>query len=386
MAKIDQISINPALIQWARKRAGLEAADLKSYFPKLSEWESGSANPTLKQLEKFSRTVHVPIGYLFLSAPPSESLPIPDFRTMEGRGVDQPSPNLIDTIYLCQQRQNWYREYVKTNYTRTLDFVGAATLKSNISDTADSMRNILSVSMSERKSASTWEEALRQLIIGVEKAGVLVMINSVVGSNNRRKLNVDEFRGFVIADNLSPLIFINGADSKAAQMFTLAHELAHLWLGESGVSNMDIKQFPEQKVERWCNAVAAEFLVPLKEINQAYQLTSNPMDEIQRLAKLFKVSTLVIIRRLYDAELINQAKFYDYYKQELNRIKKLARRTDSAGDYYRALGVRAGKLFSRALIQSVLEGQTLFRDAFHLLGVKKNSTFYAYARKLQVIK
>lgn len=346
----------------------------------------GSESPTLKQLENFSRTVHVSIGYLFLSTPPHESLPIPDFRTLEGRGVRQPSPNLLDTIYLCQQRQNWYREYIKTNYIQTLDFIGSATLKSNIFDVADSMRHILFLSMSKRKNATTWEEALRQLIIGVEKAGILVMINSVVGSNNRRKLDVDEFRGFVIADTLSPLVFINGSDSKAAQMFTLSHELAHLWLGQSGVSNMDIKQFPEKKAEYWCNAVAAEFLVPLKEIKQVYQPESDPIDEIQRLAKLFKVSTLVIIRRLCDAELISKEKFYDYYKQELSRIKKLERRTSSSGDYYRVLGVRTGKLFASALIESVLEGRTLFRDAFHLLGIKKNSTFYEFARKLQVTK
>lgn len=386
MAKNESISVKPELIQWARKRAGLEVADLKDHFPKLPEWELGGASPTLKQLEKFSRTVHVPIGYLFLSIPPRESLPIPDFRTLEGRGVSQPTPNLLDTIYLCQERQNWYREYAKTNYAEALDFIGSATLKSNIFDVADSMRNILCLSMAERKNATTWEDALRQLIKGIEKAGVLVMINSVVGSNNRRKLDVDEFRGFVIADNLSPLIFINSADSKSAQMFTLAHELAHLWLGQSGVSNMDIKQFPEKQVERWCNAVAAEFLVPLKEINQEYQAHFDSIDEIQRLAKLFKVSTLVIIRRLYDASLISQSKFYDYYKQEMDRIKKLKRRTSSSGDYYRALGVRTGKLFASALIGSVLEGQTLFRDAFHLLGIKKNSTFYEFARKLQVTK
>lgn len=386
MAKVDRVSVNPALIQWARKRAGLEVADLEDHFPKLSAWELGSENPTLKQLENFSRAVHVSIGYLFLSNPPREILPIPDFRTLEGRGVTQPSPNLLDTIYLCQQRQGWYHEYVKTNYSQKLEFIGSATLNSDVIKVADSMRNILSLSMSQRKSATTWEDALRQLIAGIENAGILVMINSVVGSNNRRKLNIDEFRGFVIADNLSPLIFINGADSKSAQMFTLAHELAHLWLGESGVSNMEIKQFPEKKVERWCNAVAAEFLVPLEEVKKAYQNTSHPMDEIQRLAKLFKVSGLVIIRRLYDAELINQTSFYDYYKQEIGRIKKLERKTAKAGDYYRVLGVRTGKLFARALIGSVLEGQTLFRDAYHLLGVKKNSTFYQLARKLQVIE
>jgi len=386
MAKIEHISVKPTLLQWALNRAGLEPDDLKSHFPKLLEWVSGNANPTLKQLEKFSHAVHVPIGYLFMSKPPHESLPIPDFRTMEGRGVSQPSPNLLDTIYMCQQRQNWFREYAKVNYSRPLGFVGSVTPNDNVSNVANSMRKALSLTLSDRQKSPTWEDALRNLIASMENSGVLVMVSSVVGSNNKRKLDVEEFRGFVISDNISPLIFINGSDSKAAQMFTLAHELAHLWLGESGVSNAGIKQFPEKKVEQWCNAVAAEFLVPLNELKKEYLQASHLTDEMQRLAKLFKVSTLVILRRLYDAALISQKIFYEFYKQEINRFKKQNLQSSGGGDYYRTAGARAGKLFTRALIGSTLEGKTLFRDAFQLLGVKKNSTFYGLAREFQVIK
>ena len=122
------------------------------------------------------------------------------------------------------------------------------------------------------------------------------MSSSIVGSNSHRKLDVDEFRGFTLADKYAPLIFINAADSKAAQMFTLVHELAHLWLGESGISDIEAGRIPDKKNEEWCNKVAAELLMPISATREAFQKETPVREEIQRLAKLFKVSSLVVVR------------------------------------------------------------------------------------------
>ncbi|MBK7675078.1 MAG: ImmA/IrrE family metallo-endopeptidase [Candidatus Accumulibacter sp.] len=382
---MNRIPVNRELLTWARERAGMDTFALAGRFPKLSEWEGGTLLPTLRQLEDFARTVHVPIGYLFLPVPPPEVLPIPDFRTLADRVVARPSPNLLEAIYLCQQRQDWFRDYARVHALAPLVFVGSVRIQDSPERVAEAMRQALALSVGDRQRLPTWTDALRQLAAKAEDAGVLVMASSIFGSNSRRKLDVGEFRGFALADDLAPLVFINAADSKAAQMFTLAHELAHLWLGESGVSDPVAGQLPAQRVERWCNAVAAEFLVPLAALQREHQADAPLGDQIQRLARIFKVSTLVALRRLFDARFIDEATLWQSYRDELARIRALDRGGTGGGDFYRTLGARTGRRFARAVLSSTLEGQTLFQDAFRMLGVRKTATFYQAARELGVM-
>lgn len=380
-----RIPVNPELLTWARERAGLDTLALARRFPRLSEWEAGELQPTLRQLEDFARAVHVAVGLLFLPVPPDEPLPIPDFRTVGDRDLKRPSPNLLDTIYLCQQRQDWFRDYARVHSLPALDFIGTARVQDPPQKVAEAMRQTLELNIAQRQRLPTWTDALRQLIGKMEDAGVLVMASGVVGSNSHRKLDVEEFRGFALSDDLAPLVFINGADSKAAQMFTLAHELAHLWLGESGISDPETGRLAATGIERWCNAVAAEFLIPLSLLRQDYQADAPIVDEIQRLARSFKVSTLVALRRLFDAGFIDESTLWQSYREELARIRALERSGSGGGDFYRTLGARTGKRFARAVLSSTLEGQTLFQDAFRMLGVRKTSTFYEAARELGVM-
>lgn len=379
-----RVPISPDLLRWALERAGVDAFALIGRFPKLIDWQEGRQQPTLRQLEDFAHAVHVPIGYLFLPAPPEETMPIPDFRTLAGRRITRPSPNLLDVLYLCQQRQDWYRDYSRMHGMTPLPFVGSAHIQNDPAHVAEAMRETLALSVVERQQLPTWTDALRQLVAKAEDAGVLVMASSIVGSNSHRKLEVEEFRGFALADDLSPLVFVNASDSKAAQMFTLAHELAHLWLGESGISDPEAGQVPQQGIERWCNAVAAELLVPYTELRREHRPDVPVLEEIQRLARSFKVSTLVALRRLFDAGFIDQAALWQCYQEELARIRALDRGGSGGGDFYRTLGARVGKRFARAVLSSTLEGQTLFQEAFRMLGVRKTSTFYEAARELGV--
>jgi Zn-dependent peptidase ImmA (M78 family) len=372
------------VLRWAAQRAGLHDDELTARFRKWPLWLSGEAQPTLRQLEKFARLTHTAFGYFFLPEPPVLELPVPDFRALRDETLAVPSSNLLDTLYLCQQRQDWYRDYARLNVLPALAFIGSVKTGDAPETVAQQMRDVLDLSIDERRRLPTWTDALRQLIAKAEDAGVMVMVSSVVGSNSHRKLDVAEFRGFALADDLAPLIFLNGADSKAAQMFTLAHELAHLWLGASGVSDVHAGRIPAQQTEKWCNQVAAELLMPLQAL-QAMHQPDNPIpEEIQRLSREFKVSTLVALRRLFDAGFIDQPTLWQQYREEQERLRTLKERSGAGGDFYRTLGARTSKRFARAVVSSTLEGQTLFRDAFRMLGVRKSATFYKAARELGV--
>ena len=377
-----RVEVKPALLRWARERADLDADILAQRFPKLADWERGATYPTLRQLEDFAKATHAPVGYLLLSEPPMESVPIPDFRTVGNERIGRPSPDLLDTVYVCQQRQEWYRDFVRSLRQEPLEFIGSVSPAANVTETAATIRRALGFDIEARRQMTTWTEALRRFIELADAFGVLVMVTGVVGNNNYRKLDPDEFRGFALADGLAPLVFINGADTKAAQMFTLAHELAHLWLGQSALSDVSPVSVPTNEVELWCNRVAAELLVPLAVLRLEYQAGEDLRGALDRLARRFKVSTLVVLRRIYDAGGLTQSELWRAYAQELERLRAIPRA--SGGDFYLTQAARVGKRFALALVSSTLEGQTLHRDAFHLLGFSKLATFRELAHSLGV--
>ncbi len=365
------------------ERSGMDIFDLSHRFSKLPQWLTAEIAPTLKQLENFAKATHTPIGMLMLPTPPLEVLPIPDFRTVSDQGVTRPSVNLLDTIYLCQQRQSWYQDYTRNQGMGILSFAGSVTTTDSVPAVAETIRQTLNFSVEDRSTMGSWEDALRQFIINAESAGILVMRNGIVLNNTRRKLNPQEFRGFALASDSAPLIFINGADSKAAQMFTLAHELAHIWLGETGVSNPEVSVSTNRETEKWCNAVAAELLVPKVLFKTALKEAGENV-ALSILARKFKVSSLVILRRMLDVGFITRPEFFARYEQELQRLKELSNSKSTGGDFYRAQPTKISRRFAKAIVANTLEGQTLYRDAMQMLGIKNTNTFKQLSKNLGI--
>ncbi|MCK5806674.1 MAG: ImmA/IrrE family metallo-endopeptidase, partial [Lentisphaeria bacterium] len=349
-----RVEVKPELLRWALERSFKSPSMLENKFPKLDAWLTGKLSPTFKQLETFAKATSTPIGFFFLPEPPVEKMPISDFRTLTDTSVRRPSADLLDTIYTMQRRQDWLREELIDCEAEALDFVGSARLHDDPVAIGQEMRRLVGLGDGWAGHVRTWREAVTDLRNRIDELGVVAVINGVVGNNTHRKLDVEEFRGFALIDRHAPLIFVNGADAKSAQMFTLAHELAHVWLGPEGQGLSGFKSiFPGgDRVEDFCNQAAAEFLVPghdLKDQWRSLKTPSEPLDEsepFEKMARYFKVSPIVIGRRAMDLRLVTREKFFAFYEAYTQRERQRAKRTKGGGDFYNNQNTRVGARFA----------------------------------------
>lgn len=377
---MSRVAIKPDLVQWARERAGLPVDALATRFPKLPAWERGESQPTMKQLEAFANATHVPIGYLFLPAPPEERLPIPDFRTVSGTAQHRPSPDLLDTIYAMQHRQAWLRETILDGEADPLKFVGSARLGDSPEGVGREMRRIIGFGDGWAGEVRTWQEAVSRLRQAVEDLGVMAVINGVVGNNTHRKLDVQEFRGFALCDTYAPLIFVNGADAKSAQMFTLAHELAHVWLDSEGVSGFEDLLPGGSQIEDFCNKAAAEFLLPERELKEVWNDAKRTERPFEDLARRFKVSPIVAGRRTLDLRLVDREAFFTFYHAYIAEERRRGKGS-GGGDFYNNQNTRVGALFATHVIRAAIEGRVGFKEAYDLAGLR-GGAFQEYAERL----
>ncbi len=375
-----RVAVNPELLNWALVRAGLHADGLFKQFPKINDWLQGEVQPTMKQLEDFARKTHTAIGYFFLPEPPVETLPIPDFRTLADRQLTQSSPDLLDTLYAMQQRQAWLREDRIGCEAEPLDFVGCATQNDEPEAVGREMRRLAGFEEGWTSSVASWWDAVSVLRRAMEMLGIMTVVNGVVGNSTNRVLNVEEFRGFALSDPYAPLIFVNGADAKSAQMFTLAHELAHIWLGESALDDVDPASKLTQQLEVWCNRAAAEFLVPEVELRTYWHEVRHDPAPFEAIARHFKVSPIVAGRRAMDLRLVDRAVFFDFYQAYIKAERKRKKKA-SGGDFYNNQNTRVGELFATQVIRAAMEGRVGFREAYDLTGLH-GGTFQKYARRL----
>jgi len=362
----DEVNVNNNMLTWAITRAGYDVPAFAVKFPKIMGWLEGQKKPTIKQLEEFSKKVFLPFGYLFLPHPPEEKLPIPFFRT-NGNQKDKISINVYDTILLLQQRQDWLKNYLKDNDFQRLSYVGKFNKSNNVKAIVEDIRQTLQLPENWASHFKTWSEAQDQLVLHIEDKGIITIFNGIVENNTHRPIPVDECRGFVLVDEYAPFMFINNSDFKSAQMFTIVHELAHIWTGHSAGFDFRRLQPASDPIEILCDKVAAEFLVPELEFNEVW---SHKPNNFAYASRYFKVSEIVIARRALDTGKITRPQFFGFYEDFSNREFAKKEGQGSGGNFYATTKKRISITFASHVNQAVKSGNLLYRDAYKLTGLK----------------
>ncbi|WAT06473.1 XRE family transcriptional regulator [Rouxiella badensis] len=363
----DLAFINPQILSWARARAQMSedalSAGLGVKVDKIISWEEGTANPTFIQAQKLASKLHVPFAYFFLKRPPVEPLPIPDLRTVRNQALRNPSVEMLDTIRAVMSKQDWYKEYLLDQGAEPLPFIGRFNVNSDVREVAQDIRDVLGLNDLNPRGLD-WEDYQRKIVTAAEAAGILIMRSGIVGNNTHRPLNVSEFRGFAISDPLAPVVFINLTDAPTARLFTLLHELCHLWIGQSGISSVSADD--ERREERFCNAVAGEFLASEREMRNHWSREKTLQQNAADISKILHVSRYVIARRALDLGFIEKDEYNEYYQTLMAEFHD---KSGGGGNFYAMTTNKNSARFSKAVLNEALSGRVLLRDAGKLLGV-----------------
>ena len=381
MAKAEAY-IKPEMLKWARERVFPDlpsaALALRQSADKLAAWENGVRRPTLIQARELAHRLRVPFGYLYLSNPPEETLPIPDLRTLPDTPAGgQPSPDFLEVLYDAQHKQAWYRDELLESAASPLPFVGRFSKADHPQEIAEDLAETLELDSGLRQSAGSWNAFLTSLVRQAEAVGVLTLRSGVVGNDGQRPLSLSEFRGFVLVDEFAPLIFLNSQDAVAARIFTLAHELAHIWISEPGISNLaflDDETLPAPETERLCNRIAANALLPPEEFIRQWRSLPDDSEKPEKLAREFRVSRPVVIYQAYEQEQISREQRQQLI-QEYRRHAQTPQPAGDEGNFHNNLSARCGRLLLNAVLESFAEERIGLVDAANLLNVR-GSTIY----------
>lgn len=369
------LQLSTKTLEWAANKNGSSLSEFaRALYRKESAADSiVRGELTLAQVRKFAEQAKVPFGFLFLPNPPHKFSPankLVDFRTVKNN--EPLSDDFLDIYKDIEHKQSWYREHLVSIDAQKLSFVGKYEHNQTSTNTviAGDIRKTLNLGSIERHVGNA-EDYFNVLAQQCEAAGILVFKNSVVVNNNKRKLNSEEFRGFVIADSYAPAVFINGEDTKYANIFTLAHELVHIWLGESGISDADKNSNNPHEIK--CNAIAAEVLVPADIFLQAWE--SNEQEHRQKIITLnrtFKVSELVIARIALTNNKISQD-FYNLIQTEVEKrwreYKAKQRATDGGPPFALTLPIKNSRRVTGVVLSLLKSNQMTPSEASILLNI-----------------
>ncbi len=368
------------MLRWAIDRAGYELEEFLAKDEKWQEWVKGSRKPTYAQLRDFADRLHVNPLVLLGDSPPDESLAMPYFRGAKATHK-APSLNVYDTIQLLQLRQDWLSEYMELELGfAPLPFVGSSTTHA---EAIASIREVLKIPAGWQLRHRGAREALGFLVEQCEQQNIFISSNGIVGNSTGRPISVEECRGFALSDRYAPFIFLNARDAPVANLFTLAHELAHIWMGRSAAhdNNAMVTDAASDPTERMCDLVAVELLMPEGMVRQYF----SEGHSIEKAATHFRVSTIAMARRAFEVGHIDREKLERYFQNYREQRIELAAepKSQKGGSFYPTAIKRIGRSFSRFVDSAVQNHHLSHRDAYRLMGLR-GKTYDTYIEKLGV--
>lgn len=379
----DKAYITPNVLKWARESARMTeetaAAKISISVDKLKEWETGTSQPTIRQAQTLAKAYKRPFALFFLPEIPRDFQPLQDFRKAGSKSLSTAPTFIIREI---QQKQAWISDVNEENNEEKLSFVGRYSIKDNPLTVANDILNTLGINPSNYKS----DNQIKEWIDASESNGIFISRTSFIHS--RLKLDSEEIQGFAIADPFAPFIFINSDDWNAPQLFTLVHELAHIWIAETGISNAiepEIKNKDKfHPVELFCNEVAANALIPKNIISILDNSTFDNSKEVFKAAKNLGVSSFAFLVRALNLNLISIGIYHklkreadiDYnafLKREAEKKAKQKEKEKKGGPNYFLLQLnRNSRLFTQTVLDAFRGGFIEPTQASNLLNVQVN--------------
>ncbi len=382
-------AVNPQILVWARETAGYELFDAAHRLgltdgkaataeEKLAVYERGEKEPSRPLLLKMSKQYRRPLLTFYLDVPPERADRGQDFRTIH-RAVDPSENGMVDALVRrIKARQEVLREaLVSEQDHETLAFIGSYSLPQGVHDLVNQIRIASGFDLAMYRSKHNQEEAFKYLRERIENIGIFSLLIGNLGSHHTN-LSAEIFRGFAIADPIAPFVVINNQDAKSAWPVTLLHEVAHLWLGQTGISGVAA----ERDVEKFCDRVASELLVPEAEVATAFSaesLTSfeSAAEIIGRFASERKVSSTLVAFRLMDRGALSQVmfrklkeSFYEKWKSQKETQKQKAKENEGGPSYFLIKSMHNGKALMSASERLMRSGELSTTQAAIVLGVR----------------
>jgi Zn-dependent peptidase ImmA (M78 family)/transcriptional regulator with XRE-family HTH domain len=360
--------ITPSVIKWAREQAGLDIATAAQRIGRpeadIQAWEdeSTTTRPSLAQARKAAEVYRRALAVFYLSEPPKGCQVIRDFRHLPTASLRVRSPELVQLINLLEYRQEWLRAWRIEEGEEKINFIGSFTINADPQKVAIGIKEKLGVDSSEHLRCRNREDTLLLWIRHAEVLGINICRQSDIAC--------EEVRGFVLSDEYAPFIFLNGSDAKVAQLFTLIHELVHLWLNLPGISNLEgmgrSGKTENDRIEIFCNRVASLVLLDEKLFSEEWARTNKSESvekRIEHVASRAKISDEVVARRLLDKNIITVQKYEDLRRQfqerwlQFKKDEKIKRKDSSGFPSPHLMAVLGnGRLFTTAVLHSYSGG------------------------------